>query len=174
MCVLHVQGPILWILYKFVLIAAIACVQSLGVLRHICSVISFKPCKQQLHGLSFPFHTKSARILPTLIMVISKLMVFCANWILLPFRQLIFFSLVEIVAAVRLLRVEQGGAFTDLLIEKGRNSATNEMDYVERTLGFRTRDLDDRDIRLVILVFPSSNLFTFYCGCYLLTHWSFW
>ncbi|ONK69374.1 uncharacterized protein A4U43_C05F22190 [Asparagus officinalis] len=60
------------------------------------------------------------------------------------------------VAAVRLLRVEQGGAFTDLLIEKGRNSATNEMDYVERTLGFRTRDLDDRDIRLVTDVVGSA------------------
>lgn len=53
------------------------------------------------------------------------------------------------VAAVRLLRIEQGGAFADLLIEKGRNSARNEMDYVERTIGFCTRDLDDRDIRLV-------------------------
>ncbi|RRT78552.1 hypothetical protein BHE74_00004302 [Ensete ventricosum] len=37
----------------------------------------------------------------------------------------------------------------DLLNEKGRNSAENEMGYVERTLGFRTRDLDDRDMRLV-------------------------
>ncbi|XP_072992745.1 uncharacterized protein [Typha latifolia] len=53
------------------------------------------------------------------------------------------------VSAVRLLRIEQGGAFADLLNEKGRNSAQNEMGYVERTLGFRTRDLDDRDIRLV-------------------------
>ncbi|XP_042444170.1 probable ribosomal RNA small subunit methyltransferase B isoform X1 [Zingiber officinale] len=53
------------------------------------------------------------------------------------------------VSAVRLLRIDQGGAFADLLNEKGRNSAKNEMGYVERTLGFRTRDLDDRDIRLV-------------------------
>ncbi|XP_019701413.1 uncharacterized protein [Elaeis guineensis] len=53
------------------------------------------------------------------------------------------------VSAVRLLRIEQGGAFADLLNEKGRKAAENEMSYVERTLGFRTRDLDDRDIRLV-------------------------
>ncbi|MQM08924.1 hypothetical protein Taro_041784 [Colocasia esculenta] len=53
------------------------------------------------------------------------------------------------VAAVRLLRVEQGGAFVDLLNEKGKHSAGNGMDYVERTLGFRTRELDNRDIRLV-------------------------
>lgn len=61
----------------------------------------------------------------------------------------------EIVAAVRLLRIEQGGAFADQLIEKGKNSAANEMDYVERTLGFCTRYLDDRDIRLVMLVISS-------------------
>lgn len=54
-----------------------------------------------------------------------------------------------IASAVRLLRIEHGGAFADLLNEKGRNSAENEMGYVERTLGFRTRDLDDRDMRLV-------------------------
>ncbi|KAK1269562.1 hypothetical protein QJS04_geneDACA006713 [Acorus gramineus] len=53
------------------------------------------------------------------------------------------------VAAVRLLRVEQGGAFADLLNDKGKGSAENEMGYVERTLGFRTRDLDGRDMRLV-------------------------
>ncbi|XP_078163892.1 NOL1/NOP2/sun family protein / antitermination NusB domain-containing protein isoform X1 [Carex rostrata] len=53
------------------------------------------------------------------------------------------------VAAVRLLRIERGGAFADLLNVKGKNSAKNEMDYVERTLGFRTRELDNRDIRLV-------------------------
>ncbi|KAK8926575.1 hypothetical protein KSP39_PZI018149 [Platanthera zijinensis] len=52
-------------------------------------------------------------------------------------------------SAVRLLRIEQGGAFADLLSDKGRNAMRNEMDYVERTLGFRTRDLEDRDIRLV-------------------------
>ncbi|XP_020588732.1 LOW QUALITY PROTEIN: uncharacterized protein LOC110030362 [Phalaenopsis equestris] len=53
------------------------------------------------------------------------------------------------VSAVRLLRIEQGGAFADLLSDKGRKALKNEMDYVERTLGFRTRDLEDRDIRLV-------------------------
>ncbi|KAJ8629871.1 hypothetical protein MRB53_023194 [Persea americana] len=53
------------------------------------------------------------------------------------------------VSAVRLLRMEQGGAFVDLLDDKGKNSGENEMGYVERTLEFRTRDLDDRDIRLV-------------------------
>ncbi|CAA6670699.1 unnamed protein product [Spirodela intermedia] len=52
-------------------------------------------------------------------------------------------------AAVRLLRVEQGGAFADLLNEKGSRSGENSMSYVERTLGFRTQSLDDRDIRLV-------------------------
>ncbi|XP_058112197.1 uncharacterized protein LOC131255476 isoform X11 [Magnolia sinica] len=53
------------------------------------------------------------------------------------------------VSAVRLLRIDQGGAFADLLNDKGKNSSENEMCYVERTLGFRTRALDDRDIRLV-------------------------
>ncbi|XP_026665642.1 probable ribosomal RNA small subunit methyltransferase B isoform X3 [Phoenix dactylifera] len=56
------------------------------------------------------------------------------------------------VSAVRLLRIEQGGAFADLLNEKGRKAAENEMSYVERTLGFRTRDLDDRDIRLILRI----------------------
>ncbi|XP_038986223.1 probable ribosomal RNA small subunit methyltransferase B isoform X2 [Phoenix dactylifera] len=60
------------------------------------------------------------------------------------------------VSAVRLLRIEQGGAFADLLNEKGRKAAENEMSYVERTLGFRTRDLDDRDIRLVTDVVGGS------------------
>ncbi|PKA51571.1 16S rRNA (cytosine967-C5)-methyltransferase [Apostasia shenzhenica] len=53
------------------------------------------------------------------------------------------------VSAVRLLRIEQGKAFADLLSDKGRKAMKNEMDYVERTLGFRTRDLEDRDVRLV-------------------------
>ncbi|KAM0941702.1 putative 16S rRNA (cytosine(967)-C(5))-methyltransferase [Dioscorea sansibarensis] len=53
------------------------------------------------------------------------------------------------VSAVRLLRIEQGGAFAGLLSDKGRAAAENEMAYVERTLGFRTRDLEDRDLRLV-------------------------
>ncbi|KAL1811424.1 hypothetical protein DCAR_0623552 [Daucus carota subsp. sativus] len=53
------------------------------------------------------------------------------------------------VSAVRLMRIEFGGAFADLLNEKGKGSGENEMGYVERTLGFRTRDLDDKDLRLV-------------------------
>lgn len=53
------------------------------------------------------------------------------------------------VSAVRLMRIEFGGAFADLLNEKGKGSGDNEMGYVERTLGFRTRDLDDKDLRLV-------------------------
>uniref|UniRef100_A0A2P2K2T0 Ribosomal RNA small subunit methyltransferase B isoform X2 n=1 Tax=Rhizophora mucronata TaxID=61149 RepID=A0A2P2K2T0_RHIMU len=55
------------------------------------------------------------------------------------------------VSAVRLMRIEMGGAFADLLNEKGKGSGDNEMGYVERTLGFRTKDLDDRDLRLVVL-----------------------
>ncbi|CAK7350073.1 unnamed protein product [Dovyalis caffra] len=53
------------------------------------------------------------------------------------------------VSAVRLMRIEMGGAFADLLNEKGKGSGDNEMGYVGRTLGFRTKDLDDRDLRLV-------------------------
>ncbi|KAL4185729.1 hypothetical protein AMTRI_Chr10g232150 [Amborella trichopoda] len=48
------------------------------------------------------------------------------------------------VSAVRLLRIEEGGAFADQL-----GWRENEMVYVERTLGFRVRELDDRNIRLV-------------------------
>lgn len=54
------------------------------------------------------------------------------------------------VSAVRLMRIEFGGAFADLLNEKGKGSGENEMSYVERTLGFRTRELNDQDLRLVI------------------------
>uniref|UniRef100_A0A0E0ET65 SAM-dependent MTase RsmB/NOP-type domain-containing protein n=1 Tax=Oryza meridionalis TaxID=40149 RepID=A0A0E0ET65_9ORYZ len=56
------------------------------------------------------------------------------------------------VAAVRLLRIEKGKAFVDLLNEKGNSSGENEMSYVERTLGFSTRCLDNRDIRLVTVI----------------------
>ncbi|XP_015696677.1 probable ribosomal RNA small subunit methyltransferase B isoform X2 [Oryza brachyantha] len=56
------------------------------------------------------------------------------------------------VAAVRLLRIEKGKAFVDLLNEKGNGSGENEMSYVERTLGFSTRCLDNRDIRLVTVI----------------------
>ncbi|XP_059666565.1 uncharacterized protein LOC132312279 isoform X2 [Cornus florida] len=53
------------------------------------------------------------------------------------------------VSAVRLMRIELGGAFADLLNRSGKGSGDNEMAYVERTLGFRTRALDDKDLRLV-------------------------
>ncbi|KAK3130327.1 hypothetical protein QOZ80_6BG0491980 [Eleusine coracana subsp. coracana] len=56
------------------------------------------------------------------------------------------------VAAVRLLRIEKGKAFVDLLNETANDSGENEMGYVERTLGFSTRYLEDRDIRLVTVV----------------------
>lgn len=59
------------------------------------------------------------------------------------------FRLSSTVSAVRLMRIELGGAFADLLNERGKGSVDNEMGYVERTLGFRTRELDDRDLRLV-------------------------
>ncbi|GJM98511.1 hypothetical protein PR202_ga15532 [Eleusine coracana subsp. coracana] len=58
---------------------------------------------------------------------------------------------VEAVAAVRLLRIEKGKAFVDLLNETANDSGENEMGYVE-TLGFSTRYLEDRDIRLVTVV----------------------
>lgn len=61
------------------------------------------------------------------------------------------------VSAVRLMRIELGGAFADLLNEQGKGSGDNEMGYVERTLGFRTRDLDDRDLRLVFSPLPSLS-----------------
>ncbi|KOM46409.1 hypothetical protein LR48_Vigan07g011300 [Vigna angularis] len=53
------------------------------------------------------------------------------------------------VSAVRLMRIELGGAFADLLNEKGKGSGENEMGYVQRTLGFRTRELSHHDLRLV-------------------------
>lgn len=56
------------------------------------------------------------------------------------------------VAAVRLLRIEKGKAFVDLLNDKANDSGDNEMGYVERTLGFSTRYLEDRDIRLVTVI----------------------
>ncbi|KAK4398629.1 putative ribosomal RNA small subunit methyltransferase B [Sesamum angolense] len=56
------------------------------------------------------------------------------------------------VSAVRLMRIQLGGAFADLLNEQGKGSGDNEMGYVERTLGFRTRDLDDRDLRLILRI----------------------
>lgn len=69
-----------------------------------------------------------------------------------------------IVSAVRLMRIELGGAFADLLNEKGKGSGDNEMGYVERTLGFRTRELEDRDLRLVLSLFLICHfcIYTFY------------
>lgn len=64
------------------------------------------------------------------------------------------------VSAVRLMRIEFGGAFADLLNEKGKGSGDNEMEYVERTLGFCTRDLDDKDFRVVILFLRLLFFFT--------------
>ena len=52
------------------------------------------------------------------------------------------------------MRIELGGAFADLLNEKGKGSGENEMGYVERTIGFCTRELNDQDLRLV-MVFAS-------------------
>jgi len=57
---------------------------------------------------------------------------------------------------VRLLRIEKGKAFVDLLNEKANDFGDNEMGYVERTLGFSTRYLEDWDIRLVQVT---------YCTC---------
>ena len=61
-----------------------------------------------------------------------------------------WFDFVDVaVSAVRLMRIELGGAFADLLNEKGKGSGENEMGYVQRTLGFRTRELNHHDLRLV-------------------------
>lgn len=67
---------------------------------------------------------------------------------------------VFVVSAVRLMRIELGGAFADLLNEKGKGSGENEMGYVERTLGFRTRELNNQDLRLVIYPFQHILIFT--------------
>ncbi|XP_057971646.1 uncharacterized protein LOC131160227 isoform X2 [Malania oleifera] len=56
------------------------------------------------------------------------------------------------VSAVRLMRIELGGAYADLLNDTGKGSGHDEMAYVERTIGFRTRDLYDRDLRLVTVI----------------------
>ena len=68
-----------------------------------------------------------------------------------------------VVSAVRLMRIELGGAFADLLNEKGKGSGENEMGYVERTLGFRTRELNHHDLRLVITFKPFSLLYIQIC-----------
>lgn len=51
------------------------------------------------------------------------------------------------------MRIEFGGVFVDFLNEKGKGFGSNEMSYVERIIGFRIRDLDDRDFRLVSVCF---------------------
>jgi len=56
------------------------------------------------------------------------------------------------------MRIELGGAFADLLNEKGKGSGENEMGYVQRTLGFCTRELNNQDLRLVIHFNPFSVL----------------
>lgn len=60
---------------------------------------------------------------------------------------------------MRLLRADKGKAFVDLLNEKANDSGENEMGYVERTLGFSTRHLDDRDIRLVNFINFTCRIF---------------
>lgn len=53
------------------------------------------------------------------------------------------------VAVVRLMRIEEGGAFADVLSGEGDSSWADEMAYVGRTLGFRVPDLELRGRRLV-------------------------
>lgn len=53
------------------------------------------------------------------------------------------------VAVVRLMRIEEGGAFVDVLSGEGDDSWKDEMAYVGRTLGFRVTELDLRGRRLV-------------------------
>ena len=53
------------------------------------------------------------------------------------------------VSVVRLLRIEQGGAYADVLSGDGEQSWEKEMDYLSRTLGFRTLPLDSRGQRQV-------------------------
>ena len=54
------------------------------------------------------------------------------------------------MAAVRLLRIDQGGAYADI-VGGGEGAASwgDDMRYLERTLGFRTAPLDVRDARQV-------------------------
>lgn len=47
------------------------------------------------------------------------------------------------------MRIEEGGAFADVLSGEGDNSWEDEMAYVGRTLGFRVPSLDLRERRLV-------------------------
>lgn len=52
-------------------------------------------------------------------------------------------------SVVRLLRIEQGGAYADVLSGEGEHTWEKELDYVARTLGFRTLPLDPRGQRQV-------------------------
>lgn len=53
------------------------------------------------------------------------------------------------VAVVRLMRIEEGGAYADVLSGGADNSSEEEMAYVARSLGFYTTDLDSRDRKWV-------------------------
>ncbi len=55
------------------------------------------------------------------------------------------------MAVVRLLRIEEGGAYADVLSGEGEKSWEDEMAYLGRTLGFCTSELDLRGRRLVKL-----------------------
>ncbi|KAH7427921.1 hypothetical protein KP509_10G067000 [Ceratopteris richardii] len=52
-------------------------------------------------------------------------------------------------SVVRLLRIEQGGAYADVLSQDGEHAWDRELDYVARTLGFRTAALDPQGQRQV-------------------------
>ncbi len=58
------------------------------------------------------------------------------------------------MAVVRLLRIEEGGAYADMLSGEGEKSWEDEMAYLGRTLGFCTSELDLRGRRLVKLGLP--------------------
>ncbi|BFI32078.1 16S rRNA (cytosine967-C5)-methyltransferase [Marchantia polymorpha subsp. ruderalis] len=53
------------------------------------------------------------------------------------------------VVVVRLLRIEEGGAYADILSWDSTIDTTREMQYVQRTLGFSTAELEPRGRRLV-------------------------
>lgn len=48
------------------------------------------------------------------------------------------------VVVVRLLRIEEGGAYADILSWDSTIDTTREMQYVQRTLGFSTAELEPR------------------------------
>lgn len=55
----------------------------------------------------------------------------------------------RLFAVVRLMRVNQGGAFLDVLVGEGEASWREEKLYVERSLGFKTMPVDARQLRQV-------------------------